>query len=59
MDDIEDIIDKIPEDDEDEPEYNCLECLDTGEVMDEDGFAVRCPYCNPKLSVDEQMDDDS
>lgn len=40
----------------------CLECNDRGWVdigEHDDLIEVRCPFCNPNLSISEQMDDDS
>lgn len=42
--------------------YECSLCKDTGYLTVgefDDIDTVACPECNPKLSVEEQMDDDS
>lgn len=42
--------------------YKCEECFDTGfvDVGEYDVIkTVNCPHCNPKTSIEEQMDDNS
>ena len=55
---MEEKIDDLTE----EADYECDECLDTGFVTigEFDNIEeVRCPKCNMKISVEEEMDDDS
>ena len=43
-------------------EYRCFECLDRGTIWQgeyDDITEINCPFCNEKLSIEDQMDDDS
>ena len=45
-----------------ETDYECDECFDTKVVMIGEFDYIRevpCPFCSPKLTTEEQMDDDS